>query len=46
MQDGKGEGLSRGACFAQLSLPFLNRMLSPNALEDILHNNAVKILNL
>ena len=45
-RDGKGAGLSRGACFAQLSLPFLNRMLSPNALEDILHNNAVRILNL
>ena len=45
-RDGKGEGLSRGACFAQLSLPFLKRMLAPNALEDILHNNAVRILDL
>lgn len=45
-RDGKGAGLSRGACFAQLSLPFLKRMLAPNALEDILHNNAVMILNL
>ena len=45
-RDGKGTDLSRGACFAQLSLPFLKRMLAPDALEDILHNNAVKILNL
>lgn len=45
-RDGKGASLSRGACFAQLSLPFLKRMLAPGALEDILHNNAVRILNL
>ena len=45
-RDGKGASLSRGACFAQLSLPFLKRMLAPDALEDILHNNAVRILNL
>ena len=45
-RDGKGAGLSRGACFAQLSLPFLKRMLAPDALENILHNNAVRILNL
>ena len=45
-RDGKGAALSRGTCFAQLSLPFLNRMLAPDALEDILHNNAAKILNL
>lgn len=45
-RDGKGAGLSRGACFAQLSLPFLKRMLASDALEDILHNNAVRILNL
>ena len=45
-RDGKGEDLSRGACFAQLSLPFLERLLVPDALEDILHNNAVRILNL
>lgn len=45
-RDGKGADLSRGACFAQLSLPFLKRMLAPDALEDILHNNAVRILNL
>ena len=45
-RDGKGASLSRGACFAQLSLPFLNRMLAPDALEDILHNNAVRILKL
>ncbi len=45
-RDGKGKDLSRGACFAQLSLPFLERLLVPDALEDILHNNAVRILNL
>ncbi len=45
-RDGKGASLSRGACFAQLSLPFLKRMLAPDALEYILHNNAVMILNL
>ena len=45
-RDGQGAGISRGACFAQLSLPFLERMLAPDALEDILHNNAVRILNL
>ncbi len=45
-RDGQGAGISRGACFAQLSLPFLKRMLAPDALEDILHNNAVRILNL
>ncbi len=45
-RDGKGAGTSRGACFAQLSLPFLERMVAPDALEDILHNNAVRILKL
>lgn len=45
-RDGKGAGIARGSCFAQLSLPFLERMLAPDALEDILHNNAVRILNL
>ena len=45
-RDGKGASLSRGACFAQLSLPFLKRMLASDALEDILHNNAVRILDL
>ena len=45
-RNGKGASLSRGACFAQLSLPFLKRMLASDALEDILHNNAVRILDL
>ena len=45
-RDGKGAGTSQGACFAQLSLPFLQRVVPAAALEDILHNNAVRILKL
>ena len=45
-RDGTGTGMGRGACFAQLSLPFLERMVAPDDLEEILHNNAVRILSL
>lgn len=45
--DGKGANTPRGACFAQLSLPFLEKMVTDEAaLEDILHNNAVRVLDL
>jgi len=45
-RDGRGAETSRGACFAQLSLPFLERILSGDVLEDVLHNNAVRVLGL
>ena len=45
--DGKGAESTRGACFAQLSLPFLERLVKDeDALADILHNNAVRVLKL
>lgn len=45
--DGKGAQSTRGACFAQLSVPVLKRLVqNKDALDDILHNNAVRILNL
>lgn len=45
--DGKGAQSTRGKCFAQLSLPFLERMVSDkDVLDDILHHNAVRILDL
>lgn len=45
--DGKGANTPRGACFAQLSLPFLERMVTnEDALTDILHNNAVRVLGI
>ncbi|MFT5369706.1 MAG: putative TIM-barrel fold metal-dependent hydrolase [Candidatus Latescibacterota bacterium] len=45
--DGKGAESTRGVCFAQLSLPFLERLVKDeDALADILHNNAVRILEL
>jgi len=45
-RDGLGAETSRGACFAQLSVPFLERMVAEDMLADILHHNAVRILNL
>jgi uncharacterized protein len=45
--DGKGKGYARGQCLAQVMVPFLERMVTnEDALVDILHNNAVRILAL
>ena len=45
--DGRGAKSTRGKCFAQLSVPFLERMITDkDKLEDVLHNNAVRILDL
>ncbi len=44
--DGRGTDYPPG-CFAAKSLPFLKRMVDdPEALEDILHRNAVRVLGL
>jgi predicted TIM-barrel fold metal-dependent hydrolase len=44
--DGAGGDYEPG-CFAGKSLPFLKRMVTdPDALEDILHNNAVRVIGL
>ncbi|MDA0745744.1 MAG: amidohydrolase family protein [bacterium] len=44
--DGQGGGLERG-CFASQSLPFLKEAVNdPEALEDILHRNAVRVIGL
>ncbi len=45
--DGKGAGVNSGMCFAQMSVPFLKKIVSDeNALNDLLHHNAVRILKL
>jgi predicted TIM-barrel fold metal-dependent hydrolase len=45
--DGMGKGYARGQCLAQVMEPFLARMVTDeDALADILHNNAVRILAL
>ncbi|MDP6039702.1 MAG: amidohydrolase family protein [Candidatus Latescibacteria bacterium] len=46
-RDGRGAETSREACFAQLSLPFLERIVGDgDVLGDILHGNAVRVLDL